>query len=37
MLQAATRQNRETEALVAYVEEQKGVVGRAKRWLFGRE
>lgn len=37
MLQAATRRNRETEALVEYVEEQPGVVGRAKRWLFGWE
>jgi chromosome segregation ATPase len=37
MLQAATRRNRETEALVEYVESKPGVVGRAKRWLFGRD
>lgn len=37
MLKAANRRNEETEALVAYVEAQQGVVGRAKTWLFGRE
>jgi uncharacterized membrane protein len=37
MLKAAHRRNDEVEALVAYVEDRKGVVGRAKRWLFGED
>jgi hypothetical protein len=37
MLKAANRRNDETEALVAYVEDRQGVIGRAKEWLFGRE
>jgi len=37
MLKAAHRRNDEVEAVVEYVEGRKGVVGRAKRWLFGRD
>jgi hypothetical protein len=37
MLKAAHRRTDEVEAVVEYVEEQKGVVGRAKAWLFGRD
>jgi metal-responsive CopG/Arc/MetJ family transcriptional regulator len=37
MLKAAHRRNDEVEAVVEYVEGRKGVVGRAKAWLFGRE
>jgi chromosome segregation ATPase len=37
MLKAANRRTDEVEAVVEYVEEQKGVVGRAKAWLFGED
>jgi hypothetical protein len=37
MLKAAHRRTDEVEAVVEYVESEPGVVGRAKRWLFGRE